>query len=184
MLPENDGDGYFLLVEGGKKVRLAAGSAAYRNEQIGVRDINIFSINDLNIIENNPIYSYGIYFQPYEIFEDCLNMQSTTVRDRQEYINEKGNKSVKYVVNAQETMIARAKQQQIQEALRKLDGVTKVIIAHRISAVKNADEIIILKDGIIAERGKHQQLLEKHGLYYETYQSQYGDVEGGEVNGL
>lgn len=67
-------------------------------------------------------------------------------------------------------------EQQIQEALRKLDGVTKVIIAHRISAVKNADEIIILKDGIIAERGKHQQLLEKHGLYYETYQSQYGDV--------
>lgn len=75
-------------------------------------------------------------------------------------------------------------EQQIQEALRKLDGVTKVIIAHRISAVKKADEIIILKDGIIAERGKHQQLLEKHGLYYETYQSQYGDVEGGEVNGL
>ena len=75
-------------------------------------------------------------------------------------------------------------EQQIQEALRKLDGVTKVIIAHRISAVKNADELIILKDGIIAERGKHQQLLEKHGLYYETYQSQYGDVEGGEVNGL
>lgn len=52
----------------------------------------------------------------YEIFEDCLNMQSSTVRDRQEYINEKGNKSVKYVINAQETMIARAKQQQIQEA--------------------------------------------------------------------
>lgn len=52
----------------------------------------------------------------YEIFEDCLNMQSTTVRDRQEYINEKGNQSVKYVINAQETMIARAKQQQIQEA--------------------------------------------------------------------
>lgn len=52
----------------------------------------------------------------YEIFEDCLNMQSSTVRDRQEYINENGNKSAKYVINAQETMIARAKQQQIQEA--------------------------------------------------------------------
>ena len=52
----------------------------------------------------------------YEIFEDCLNMQSSTVRDRQEYINENGNKSVKYVINAQETMFARAKQQQIQEA--------------------------------------------------------------------
>lgn len=43
-------------------------------------------------------------------------MQSTTVRDRVDYINEKGSKSVKYVINAKETMIARAKQQQIQEA--------------------------------------------------------------------
>lgn len=75
-------------------------------------------------------------------------------------------------------------EQQIQEALRNLGGVTKIIIAHRISAVKNADEIIILKDGIIAERGKHQQLMEKRGLYYETYQSQYGEVKGGEANGI
>lgn len=52
----------------------------------------------------------------YEILEDCLNMQSTTVRDRQEYINDKGNESVRYVINPQDTMIARAKQQQIQEA--------------------------------------------------------------------
>lgn len=73
-LPETDGDGYFLLVEGGKKVRLAAGSMAYRNEQIGFRDIDLFSINDINIILNNPIYSYGIYFQPYEIFEEWLKV--------------------------------------------------------------------------------------------------------------
>ena len=69
-LPQNDGDGYFLLVEGGKKVRLNVGSVAYMNEQIGYRDIDLFSINDINIILSNPIYSYGIYFQPYEIFED------------------------------------------------------------------------------------------------------------------
>lgn len=69
-LPQNDGDGYFLLVEGGKKVRLNAGSVAYMNEQIGYKDIDLFSMNDINIILNNPIYSYGIYFQPYEIFED------------------------------------------------------------------------------------------------------------------
>lgn len=69
-LPQNDGDGYFLLVEGGKKVQLNVGSAAYMNEQIGYRDIDLFSINDINIILSNPIYSYGIYFQPYEIFED------------------------------------------------------------------------------------------------------------------
>lgn len=52
----------------------------------------------------------------YEIFEDCLNMQSTTVRDPEPYVNKKGKDSVRYVVNPQETMIARAKQNQIREA--------------------------------------------------------------------
>ncbi len=52
----------------------------------------------------------------YEILEDCLNMQSTTVRDRQEYTNDRGDKAVRYVINPKETMIARAKQQQIQES--------------------------------------------------------------------
>lgn len=52
----------------------------------------------------------------YEILGDCLNMQSTTVRDRQEYTNDRGDKAVRYVINPKETMIARAKQQQIQEA--------------------------------------------------------------------
>lgn len=69
-LPQNDGDGHFLLVEGGKKVCLNVGSAAYMNEQIGYRDIDLFSINDIDINLDNPIYSYGIYFQPYGIFED------------------------------------------------------------------------------------------------------------------
>lgn len=52
----------------------------------------------------------------YEILEDCLNMQSSTVRDRQEYTNDRGDTAVRYVINPKETMIARAKQQQIQEA--------------------------------------------------------------------
>lgn len=69
-LPQNDGDGYFLLVEGGKKIRLNVGSTAYMNEQIGYKDINLFSINDINIILSNPVYSFGLLFQPYEIFED------------------------------------------------------------------------------------------------------------------
>ena len=50
----------------------------------------------------------------YEIFEDCLNMQSTTVRDRQEYINEKGNKSVENVHQRTETAIARAGQDDLE----------------------------------------------------------------------
>ncbi|MBP3700779.1 MAG: ATP-binding cassette domain-containing protein, partial [Lachnospiraceae bacterium] len=62
---------------------------------------------------------------------------------------------------------------QIQQELQDLKGVTKVVIAHRISAVRHADEIIILQEGRIAERGTHESLLRKKGLYYDTYVAQY-----------
>lgn len=62
----------------------------------------------------------------------------------------------------------------IQKALTQIDA-TKIIIAHRISAVRNADEIIILEDGKIMERGTHETLLQKKGYYYDTYMAQYGD---------
>ena len=55
-----------------------------------------------------------------------------------------------------------------------IPGTTKIIIAHRISAVCHADEIIYLQDGRIAERGTHEELLAKKGLYYDTYMAQYG----------
>lgn len=63
----------------------------------------------------------------------------------------------------------------IQKSLNELNGTTKVIIAHRISAVRNADEIIVLDEGKIAERGTHESLLSKKGLYYNTFMAQYGD---------
>jgi len=65
-------------------------------------------------------------------------------------------------------------EQSIHETLRQLPDTTKIIIGHRISAVCHADEIIILDNGRIVERGNHQTLLKQKGLYYQTYIAQYG----------
>jgi ATP-binding cassette subfamily B multidrug efflux pump len=62
---------------------------------------------------------------------------------------------------------------QIQQALESRTGVTKFIIAHRVSAVKNADEILILENGAVIERGSHQELLDLQGYYYDTYVLQF-----------
>lgn len=67
---------------------------------------------------------------------------------------------------------------EIQKTLNMLSNTTKLIIAHRISAVRHADEILVLENGSIAERGTHDSLLAKKGLYYMTYVSQYGEPTG------
>jgi ATP-binding cassette subfamily B multidrug efflux pump len=67
---------------------------------------------------------------------------------------------------------------QIQKSLEKLmNGRTTFIIAHRISSVRKADEILVLEDGAIAERGSHEELLQKKGIYYRIYREQYKDYE-------
>lgn len=66
-----------------------------------------------------------------------------------------------------------ATEQEIQTALDYVSqGRTTLVIAHRLSTVINADEIIVLKDGIIAERGTHSQLLEQKGLYMDMWNRQ------------
>lgn len=62
---------------------------------------------------------------------------------------------------------------EIQQMLENKKNVTKIIIAHRISAVRHADEIIVLDEGRVAERGTHESLMKLRGLYYETFLSQY-----------
>lgn len=68
---------------------------------------------------------------------------------------------------------------QIQQALKGImKGKTTFIVAHRISSVKDADEIILLDNGRIIERGTHHQLLSQRGEYYNIYIQQYKDFEG------
>ena len=63
---------------------------------------------------------------------------------------------------------------QIQKAMDNLmKGRTSFIIAHRLSTIRDADRILVLKDGDIVEQGRHEELLAKGGFYADLYNSQF-----------
>jgi ATP-binding cassette subfamily B protein len=65
-------------------------------------------------------------------------------------------------------------ERKIQEAFDALmEGRTSFIVAHRLSTVRHADLILVMQDGRIVERGKHEQLLQQGGLYHTIYNSQF-----------
>ena len=65
----------------------------------------------------------------------------------------------------------------IQEAMDRLTkGRTSFVIAHRLSTIRNADVILVMKDGDIIEQGNHQELLKKNGFYASLYNSQFETV--------
>ena len=67
---------------------------------------------------------------------------------------------------------------EIQKAMdRLMQGRTSFIIAHRLSTIRNADLILVMKDGDIIEQGTHEQLLARGGFYANLYNSQFEDVE-------
>ena len=59
---------------------------------------------------------------------------------------------------------------------------TTIITAHRLSAVVHADLILVMQDGRIIERGRHEDLLAQGGWYAKTYESQQLEMEGGEAD--
>ena len=72
-------------------------------------------------------------------------------------------------------------EEEIQRAMDKLmAGRTSFIIAHRLSTIKNADLILVMKDGDIIESGNHRELMEKGGFYAELYNSQFENQPGEE----
>ena len=66
----------------------------------------------------------------------------------------------------------------IQKAMDHLmEGRTSFVIAHRLSTIKNADTILVMKDGDIIEQGNHEELLAKGGFYENLYNSQFDEGE-------
>ena len=62
----------------------------------------------------------------------------------------------------------------IQDSLEKIKNIgTMLIVAHRLSTIQHADNIIVLSDGVITEQGSHQELLHRHGQYYQLYTLQF-----------
>ncbi|MBQ8917438.1 MAG: ABC transporter ATP-binding protein, partial [Oscillospiraceae bacterium] len=65
----------------------------------------------------------------------------------------------------------------IQDALEKLmEGRTSIVIAHRLSTILKADCILVVKDGVIAEQGTHEELLAADGIYRDLYETQFRKV--------
>ena len=66
----------------------------------------------------------------------------------------------------------------IQKAFAELmEGRTSFIVAHRLSTIRNADVILVMRDGQILEQGTHDKLLLQKGFYYELYNSQFSKTE-------
>ena len=66
-------------------------------------------------------------------------------------------------------------EQLVVEGLERLmKGRTVIMIAHRLSTIRDADTIIVLKDGVVAEQGSHDELVARGGVYAELYHIQYG----------
>jgi ATP-binding cassette, subfamily B, bacterial len=67
----------------------------------------------------------------------------------------------------------------VQRALaRALTGRTSLVIAHRLSTVRDADQILVIDDGRVIESGKHEELLVAGGLYSELYRTQFAAQDG------
>lgn len=58
-----------------------------------------------------------------------------------------------------------------------MKGRTVIAIAHRLTTIRDADQIIVIAGGVVAENGSHQQLLEKNGIYADLYRTQFDTGE-------
>ena len=65
---------------------------------------------------------------------------------------------------------------------RLMQGRTVLIIAHRLTTIRDADQIVVISEGVVAENGTHEQLVDKNGIYAALYRTQF--ETGAEKDGL
>lgn len=83
------------------------------------------------------------------------------------------NPSILILDDALSAVDTKTEEKIIKHFKRIMSGKTGIIIAHRISAIKHADEIVVMNHGEILERGTHEELLRKKGLYFDIYEEQF-----------
>ena len=87
-----------------------------------------------------------------------------------------------FVLDEATSSIDTKTEQLIRQATDKLlKGRTSFLIAHRLSTIRNADLILVVRDGRIVEQGKHLELLEKKGYYYQLVRQQFSEEESRKV---
>ena len=83
-----------------------------------------------------------------------------------------------FVLDEATSSIDTQTEQLIQNAtMHLLEGRTSFLIAHRLSTIRQADLILVVKDGKIVEQGKHEELLRKGGYYHDLYSKQFQEEE-------
>ena len=136
-------------------------------------------------ITDPELYTYGVE-SPISAIE---NLSATTLRniigemelDSTLTSRDTINTKIRVILDEATANIDTETELLIQDSLEKMRSVgTMLMVAHRLSTIQHADNIIVLSHGKILEQGTHQELLAKHGRYYQLYTLQYHKEQMGE----
>ena len=136
-------------------------------------------------ITDPKLYTYGVE-SPISAIE---NLSATTLRniigemelDSTLTSRDTINTKIRVILDEATANIDTETELLIQDSLEKMRSVgTMLMVAHRLSTIQHADNIIVLSHGKILEQGTHQELLAKHGRYYQLYTLQYHKEQMGE----
>ena len=172
---------------------------AYLRQQIGVVTQEAYLFNG-TILENLRYANEDATFEDIEEACKIANIHDYITAQPLGYDTEVGNRGLKLsggekqrlslarvilkdpkilILDEATSALDSISEHAIQQALEQLMvGRTSIVIAHRLSTILKADQILVVKDGIIAEQGSHEELLARDGIYRELFDTQFDQVLG------